>query len=512
MQEQQALDPTASRRGHARRIVVAGTLAVAIAAGLQAVSPTPATAGMTAQSAATAGALPGSFADLVAAVKPAVVNISALKPVPAMAGPGEQFRFPEGSPLERFFREFNLPGRPGMPGPGTPGGPQAQAAGSGFVIDAEGLIVTNHHVVADANEVMVTFDDGRRVEAEVVGFDEKTDVALLRVATEEPLATVELGDSADARVGDWVVAVGNPFGLGGTVTAGIISARGRDIRHGPYDDYLQIDAPINRGNSGGPLFDRAGRVVGVNTAIFSPSGGSVGIGFAIPSNMVQEIVAELRDSGRVERGWLGVQIQPVTEAVAESLGLEEAQGALVADVMAEGPAAAAGLEPGDVIVSFDGKAVEAFRELPRLVAATDPGDEAKLRVIRGGEERTFEVDIASMPGQPERLASAGEKAEPESTPRLGVRLAPLTDEVRSHLGLEDGAGVVVAGVEPGSAAASRGLEAGDVILRVGRDEVDAPEQVAEAVREAAEAEHESVLLLVRRDDNVRYVAVPLPKA
>jgi serine protease Do len=502
---------------HSRRLLAAGALVAAVAAGLHGVLTTPALAAIgEAPVPAANQALPGSFADLVAIVKPAVVNISAVSTIPVAAREMPQLPFAPGSPFERFFREFGgqpgpgpAPGpRPGMPGPGA----EARSAGSGFVIDPGGLIVTNHHVVEGAKELTVTFEDGRQLQAEIVGTDDKTDLALLRVDARGPLPHVRFGDSDTSRVGDWVIAVGNPFGLGGSVTAGIISARGRDIRSGPYDDFLQIDAPINRGNSGGPLFDRAGKVIGVNTAIFSPTGGSVGIGFAIPSNMVREVVAELEHDGQVERGWLGVQVQPVTDEVAEGLRIDGTRGALVADVVDDGPAARAGIEPGDVIVAFDGQQIEHVRELPRLVARANAGKKATLELSRGGEMRTVEVAIGRMPGR-ERVSSAAE-ATPRAgdTARIGVTLAPLTDDVRARLSLAPGVrGVVVAGVEADGAAARRGIAPGDVILRVGREVVDAPEQVARAIGEAAGSKRESVLLLVRRDDGVRYVAVPLAR-
>ena len=352
---------------------------------------------------------PSSFSELVERVKPAVVNISTKGRTRARAGiQGQEFGMPglpEGSPFGEFYRHF-FEGHPGLPGGGGVER-EFEAAGSGFIISADGHVVTNNHVIEHADEIEVILSDGTRYPAKVKGRDPKTDLALLELESDESLPYVELGDSDDAQVGDWVVAVGNPFGLGGTVTAGIISARGRDIQSGPFDDFLQIDAPINRGNSGGPLFDTEGRVVGINTAIYSPSGGNVGIGFAIPSTMAKEIIAQLRAEGSVARGWLGVQIQPVTEIVAESLGLEKQQGALVASVVPDGPADRAGIETGDVIVRMNGEELDDFKDLPKLVAKAKAGSESTLEVRRQGKTRKLEVEIGRMPGDEVEIALAG---------------------------------------------------------------------------------------------------------
>ena len=371
-------------------------------------------------------------------------------------------------------------------------------------------MVTNNHVIEGADTITVVLDDGTRLAADVRGRDPKTDLALLKVEAAEPLAHVSFGDSDAMRVGDWVVAVGNPFGLGGTVTAGIISARGRDLKSGPFDDFLQVDAPINRGNSGGPLFDGAGRVIGINTAIYSPSGGNVGIGFAIPSALAEPIIAELRADGRVERGWLGVRIQPVTEDIADGLGLAGKGGALVAGVEPDSPAAKAGLRPGDVIRGVDGHAVTRLGDLPRLVAGVRSGETARIEVWRHGSERTVEVTIGSVPAG-DVMASG--RTEDHGQPALGLSLASLTDEVRRRFGLADDArGVVVVAVEAGSAAAERGLRPGDVVVMAGQDPVAAPADVVRAVDSAAAAKRRSVVLLVSRRGEERFVALPLKRA
>ena len=452
---------------------------------------------------------PASFADVAQKVKPAVVNISTTRKGAAPGGrehasPG----FPPGSPFEEFFRRYF--DRQADEGARRTPRAEIRALGSGFIIDPAGYVVTNNHVIEGADTITVVLDDGTRLAADVRGRDPKTDLALLKVEAAEPLAHVSFGDSDAMRVGDWVVAVGNPFGLGGTVTAGIISARGRDLKSGPFDDFLQVDAPINRGNSGGPLFDGAGRVIGINTAIYSPSGGNVGIGFAIPSALAEPIIAELRADGRVERGWLGVRIQPVTEDIADGLGLAGKGGALVAGVEPDSPAAKAGLRPGDVIRGVDGHAVTRLGDLPRLVAGVRSGETARIEVWRHGSERTVEVTIGSVPAG-DVMASG--RTEDHGQPALGLSLASLTDEVRRRFGLADDArGVVVVAVEAGSAAAERGLRPGDVVVMAGQDPVAAPADVVRAVDSAAAAKRRSVVLLVSRRGEERFVALPLKRA
>jgi serine protease Do len=496
-------DPARAEGLRRAALATAVTVTLGIAAGLAAVGS--AEAAETAPQAPLAEAAgPPSFADVAERVTPAVVNVTvAQKPMQRMSMDGRTLPqgLPEDSPLREFFEQFGaMPDFP-MPSP-------REGEGSGFVIDPEGYIVTNNHVIEDAETIEVTLNDGQQYAARVIGRDPKTDLALIKVDDAPPLPHVNLGNSGEARIGDWVLAVGNPFGLGGSVNAGIISARGRDINSGPYDDYLQIDAPINRGNSGGPLFDARGRVIGVNTAIFSPSGGNIGIGFAIPAETAAGIVAELRENGRVERGWLGVQIQPVSEAVAGSLGLDTAEGVLVADVLPDSPAMAAGVKSGDVIVKAAGTEMKEYRDLTKLVAGIDAGTDIELEVIRSGKVRVIPVKIGRMPQDDLAMAKPGEAAA-EDGPRIGLFLAPLTPEMREERGLAaDAPGVLVAQVENGSPAQRAGIKAGNLISMVGQEAVNAPDDVARAVREAAEQERPSVLLRVEQDGEQRFVAVP----
>lgn len=451
---------------------------------------------------------PASFSELVKAVKPAVVNISISGRAGAAArsfGPSEGF--PESSPFNEFFEEY-FGGRGQQRGlPDTRQGPKFQAVGSGFIVSEDGYVVTNNHVIERGEEIEVILQDGTRYPATVRGRDPKTDLALLKVDADADLPYVTLGSSDDAEVGDWVLAVGNPFGLGGTVTAGIISARGRDIQSGPFDDFLQIDAPINRGNSGGPLFDANGRVIGINTAIYSPSGGSVGIGFAIPSEMAEDVIDQLMANGTVERGWLGVEFQPVNDAVAASLGLDEAQGALVAGVAEDGPADQAGVRVGDVIMSVDGEALDDPKDLPRLVAATPAGTKVAMEVLRGGKTKRLNVRIGQSESEAE-LAAATQTGEAEPA-RLGVQLSTLTPEIRSRYGMEGKDGVLVTKVQRGSPASRAGIRPGQVITMVGQTAVDSPDEVAEAVQRAAEAGRPSVLLMIEQGNARRFVAVEL---
>jgi serine protease Do len=440
--------------------------------------------------------LPG-FGDLVARVKPAVVTIIATERAQAaqMASP-----FPEGSPQDRMFRRYF-----GSPGEGA--ARSAKALGSGFLIDGGGHIVTNNHVVEGATAVTVTLDDGRELEAAIVGRDPRTDLALLKVDAGKPLPFLDLGDSDAARPGDWVVAVGNPFGLGGSVTAGIVSARGRDIQSGPYDDFLQIDASINRGNSGGPLFALDGSVIGVNTAIFSPSGGSVGIGFAIPSNMVRSVVAQLQAKGHVERGFLGASTQPVDPTMAEALNLPKPEGALVAQVQPGSPAAKAGLKPGDVVTAVGDAAIGTPRELARTIADLPPGTRTSLKALRAGEETRLNVTLAALQdGQ----GKAGEAAPGEaSQPRIGLALATVEQARRAGADIPASTrGAVVAEVQPGSPAAEAGLRPGDVIQGVGNRPVHDPGQAVGAIRDS---KGEAVALQILRDGQHAYVAVRTPQ-
>jgi len=439
-----------------------------------------------------------SFANLVAAVKPAVVNISTTQEVKS-----SKFQLPEDSPLGDMLQQFL--------GPDWQKQFQQQnqqpehALGSGFIIDPSGYIVTNNHVIDDASDIQVTLSDGTTVAAHVVGRDSKTDVALLKIPAPHPLPYLAFGDSRKAHVGDWVIAVGNPFGLGGTVTAGIISGDNRDINAGPYDDFLQIDAPINPGNSGGPLFDESGQVIGMDTAIFSPSGGSVGIGFAIPSDVIRNVVDQLREHGKVARGWLGVQMQEITPALAKAIGLSNAKGVLVDIVTKDSPAARAGLKQGDVITGFNGAPVTDTRDLAFAVAQTPAGKSVPVQVLREGQQQTLNVTIGSEHGQ-QRLASIG--GTEQHGGHVGLELAPLTSARRQELGLDTG-GVVVANVTPGSPADQSGLQSGDIILGIGGRPVSSPEDASSRIHAAENSNRSALPLLVMRDGTTAYIALEL---
>ncbi|HYG89279.1 MAG TPA: DegQ family serine endoprotease [Azospirillum sp.] len=463
--------------------------------------------------------VPPSFADLAAAKLPAVVTITASSGGPPIRqraqseqpgiGPGGgPFSILPDSPLRDFLEDLmrrQMP-RPGE-GPGTaPRGRPARALGSGFVIEPSGYIVTNNHVVENAENVEVTLSDKRAMAAKIVGTDPKTDLALLKVDSTQPLPSVQWGDSDRMRAGDWVLAIGNPFGLGGTVTAGIISARARDIGAGPYDDFLQTDAAINQGNSGGPMFSLLGEVIGVNTAIFSQTGGNIGIGFAIPSGLAKPIITELRDKGRVTRGYLGVAIQPLGPDIADALGLGDRSGALVADVPKDSPAAKAGIQPGDVIIEYAGKPVNEPNALTAMVAQTRPGDTARIVVMRDGQ--TIPLDVRIQELQPAGLAEAQPQKPGEG--QLGLTLAPVTPELRREFGFgADAQGAVVVEVVPNSPAARVGLQPGDIITRVGQAPVTGPSDVAKAVEEARKAKRDSVLVLRRREDGALFVPLPV---
>lgn len=442
-----------------------------------------------------------NFADIVANVQSTVVNISTGSAYHSSETESDNWGGPLSRPwLHRFYREHG--------GFEEHHRPRSMGVGSGFIIGPEGHIVTNYHVVNGARTITVTLNDGIKLPAVLIGGDEKTDLALLKVETATPLPHAEFGDSTETRTGDWVVAIGNPFGLGGSVTAGIVSARGRDIRSGPFDDYLQIDAPINRGNSGGPLFDLSGRVIGVNTAIFSPNGGSVGIGFAIPAELVQPIVEDLLDDGRVERGWLGVQIQSLTPAIAESLGLGTAAGALVAGVVSDSPAAEAGIVIGDVILAVDGNLVEGAKALTQAVAAVKPDTPVTMRLWRHGRQDSLTVKLGEKSRRNVMVTKVLTEATP-SKPRIGVRLSAITPHLASRFGVaENSRGVIIVDVEKGSPAAERALKAGDIIIRIGDIEVETPGDVSRGVATAAQADHSAVLLLVARPGGSFFIAVP----
>lgn len=462
------------------------------------------------------------YADLIEQIMPSVVTVTTEIEPDADAGADQPRSFRDFGErgmdeeqmrrfMERFFGQPGMPGRPDIPAPHRRG--PVAGAGSGFIIDEDGLIVTNNHVIQEADQVTVTLNDGRSFDAEIVGTDPDTDLALLKVDTDETLPVARFAEADDVRVGDAVIAIGNPFGLGGTVTAGIVSAKAREIGAGRYDDFLQIDAPINRGNSGGPTFNLQGEVIGVNTAIHSPTGGNVGIGFAIPADLTQKIVADLKDDGMVERGWLGVHIQALDDDLADGLGLEEAKGALVAKVSEDGPAAAFGIEQGDVILALDDQPIETVRDLTRAVADTAPGSETDIRVWRDGAETMLNVEIAQMPS-PEQMASVEMPEEMgDATPKLGLALAALDDEARVTMDIpEDVEGAVVMRVEPGGPAAEKGVREGDVIIEADHQVVASPSMVADAVRAATERGDKAVLLLIKRGSQDRFIAVRLDQA
>jgi serine protease Do len=491
--------------GHPRRKLIAAavTASLLMATAVPVLHSLPESHAAVATDTSSTVRSPLDFGDLVEVVQPAVVNISVTTTQPAM---GEVPSFPKGSPFEFFFKRHDEGQQ--MPQPNDPRQPRGEGLGSGFIIDSEGYIVTNHHVVARAEEITVTLNDGTKYRAELKGSDPKTDLALLKIEAQKPLPHVAFGDSHGARVGDWVVAIGNPFGLGGSVTAGIISARGRDIQSGPFDDFLQVDAPINRGNSGGPLFDLDGNVIGINTAIFSPTGGSVGIGFAIPAAMAETVIADLRDDGQVVRGWLGVQIQTVTPEFAESLGLDKEHGALVTSVVPGSPADNAGLQAGDVILKAGSDAIERMRDLPKLVAGLEPDTRVQMTVWRKGTEHTMPVLIGELLAEENEIGAVTGSPQTEGSGQLGLSLRPLTPETRQKYRIaEDVNGAVVVNVAPQSAAQQ--LRPGDVIVMVGQDNVTRPSDVSDGVKEASELKRKSVLLLVDRQGNERFVAVPL---
>jgi serine protease Do len=454
--------------------------------------------------------MPLSFADLAEKVTPSVVTISSAHIVSGReeAFPAFPFDFPEGSPFEDFFRHFREQQR-------HDGSDRVMALGSGFIVDPSGYVVTNNHVVEQAEDIKVTLSNGTEYPANLVGTDGKTDIAVLKIKASVPLPAVSFGDSDKVRVGDWVMAVGNPFGFGGTVTSGIISARGRDLQSGPFDDFLQIDAAINQGNSGGPTFNLAGEVVGINTAIASPNGGSVGIGFDIPANLAKPVIAQLESHGSVERGWLGVAIQPVTPEIAAAIGLDEAGGALVGQVEPNSPAAGGGLRQGDVITGYNGHRIADVRDLTRLVADTPPGKTVALEVWRDRSRVSLDAEIANL--APEQQAAIVEEGsgsgEGTAITSLGATLAPITPETRAEMDIPDDiTGVIITGVEENGSVAEQGLRPGDVIEQVGQRQVRTPEDVGAIVAAATAAKQTAILLLVNREGAEVFVAVKVGHA
>ena len=440
---------------------------------------------------------PLGFADIVGRVKPAVVGIRVRIEEATSSDEAQQKNpFPPGSPFDRFFHQF------GAPIPDSPAPKSGTALGSGFFVSGDGYVVTNNHLVANGRRFEVTIDSGKTYEAKVIGTDPQTDLALIKVSASTDFPYVRLATDVP-RIGDWVLVVGNPFGLGGTVTAGIVSARGRDIGEGPYDDFIQIDAPVNLGNSGGPTFNVRGEVIGVNTAIFSPSGGSVGVAFDIPAETVKLVVQQLRDKGHVTRGWIGVQIQPVTPTIAEAIGLKNAEGALVAQLEPNTPAAKGGIEIGDVITSVNGEAVKDSPDLARRIAAIAPGTPTKFGIFRNGQEKTVTVTLGRFPRTSAEPQAEQQKA-PSEAPVLGLALAPA--------GAVSGAGdhgVVITEISPTSRAAESGLQTGDIILDIGRRAVNTPADVRKMVDEARTQSKRAVLLRIKRGDTMSFVAVPI---
>ncbi|WP_117191180.1 DegQ family serine endoprotease [Rhizobium terrae] len=469
--------------------------------------------------ASTATAVPGivapggSFAPIVSADKPAVVTITTTMKVDN-ANSDDSSPFGDDSPFDEQFRQFF--GQQGIPiprqMPQQRQAPRAEALGSGFVITADGYIVTNNHVIDHAIGIKVTLDDGTEVPAKLVGTDPKSDLAVIKIAAPKPLPTVAWGDSDRLNAGDQILAIGNPFGIGTTVTAGIVSARGRDLHSGPYDDFIQIDAPINHGNSGGPLVDLEGKVVGINTAIYSPNGGSVGVGFAIPSDQAQKVVAKLMKDGSIEHGFIGVQIQPITADVAGAIGLDKPEGALVASVNDDTPAARAGIETGDVISSLGGQPVKSPKDLSRMVADLTPGMKENLTVWRRGESKDLRITIGGNEADRQQAsADKGDKSVPvaQRVPTIGVGLADLTPDVRQALNLpRRESGAVIETVAPDKPAADAGLQPGDVIVSVNQQPVKSAREAKAVFAEAGKAGHKSVLLLIQRGDNQTFVAVP----
>ena len=497
---------------HYRRQITQALWAPVLAAGLV-LTPVVVPAPIFTTRAEAAQRGPDSLADVVDQVLDAVVNISASTTVNEQQRSVQIPQLPPGSPFQDFFDEFFGPNGPNGGQGGKGQQRKSSSLGSGFIIDASGIVVTNNHVIGDANDITVILTDGTRLKAEVVGKDAKVDLAVLRVKPEKPLKSVKFGDSEKARLGDWVIAIGNPFGLGGSVTAGIVSARNRDISDNSYGQYIQTDAAINKGNSGGPLFNLQGEVIGVNTAILSPSGGSIGIGFSVPSSMAKPVIEQLIQFGETRRGWLGVRIQSVDETIAESLGLGAARGALVADVDPKGPAKPAGIEAGDVIVKFDGHDVKDSKDLPRLVGQTAVGKSVEVVVMRKGKELVKTAKLERLVESEQQAKSAAPKTPDTTLNRKfsGLELAPLSEDMRKRFTIKDGIkGVVVLKVDPNTAASEKRLTAGDVIVEVQQDAASTPELVMKKIEALKKDGKKSVLLLIANaQGDTRFVALPL---
>ncbi|MTH98941.1 Do family serine endopeptidase [Roseibium sp. RKSG952] len=508
LQSQSAAKKTSGRR---KAGLLAGVMALGLAGALSTQTLVPNQEALADPVRVDAQA-PADFSDVVKSVQPAVVSVRVKQEVqPRMMNYGGKQGggldgffgdLPEGHPLERFFRQFGEEGQGKQQAPKQQPRRYGMSQGSGFFITDDGYVVTNHHVIDKGTEFTVVTDDGEEYDAKLIGADQRTDLALLKVDADEEFTYVKFADDAP-DVGQWVVAIGNPFGLGGSVTAGIVSARGRDIGAGPYDDFIQIDAPVNRGNSGGPAFNMHGEVIGVNAAIFSPSGGNVGIAFAIPSSTASDVIMKLKDGGQVVRGWLGVQIQPVTEDIAESIGLEDAAGAIVAEPQEGSPAEKAGLKSGDTILKVDGNAIDGPRDLSRMIAAYSPDTEVDLTVWRDGKEEEVEVTLGKLPGEGQ-VAAAGETQSGETTLKdLGLAMTTA-----KQAGVE-GEGVVITEVDPDSAAGEKSLNPGDRILEVAGQQVKTPADVVDAIAKAEKEGRKAVLFRVESNQNTRFVALPM---
>lgn len=456
------------------------------------------------------GHIKAGFADLVEELMPAVVNVSTTQTVKKEER-SKKFSVPDLPPgslfenFQDFFEEFydNLPGED-----------KAHSLGSGFVVDPSGYIVTNNHVIESADEVIVTFHDDSQLNAEVVGRDSKTDLALLKVTTDKPLPALKFGDSDKSRIGDWVIVIGNPFGFGGSVSAGIISAIARDINSGPFDDFIQTDAAINRGNSGGPMFNEKGEVIGISTAIYTPSGGSIGIGFAVPSTLAQPIIEQLREHGKTMRAWLGVKIQTVTQEIADSLELDSTEGALVLEVSKDSPAKKAGVEVGDIIIQFDGKEIPTMKKLPRMVAETEIGKKTNLIVLRKGKKRKLTVALGELDEGEEKTASLEDSSSKEEkelvgTEILGMEVVPNSSSIKEKFQLPSDRGLFVSEVERDSIAFNRGIRKHDVILSINQNDVSSVKSLQKRIKKAKKNNNKYVLLLVGRGERTQFLTLPL---